>query len=71
MSRPLFFYVKGEHIGVVPGIEEYVEFFLSDQMVGLGGTLEGAGLIPAPAEETAEVLATFKEGKALTAADVN
>ena len=71
VSRPLFFYVKGEHIGVVPGIEEYVEFFLSDQMVGLGGTLEGAGLIPAPAEETAEVLATFKEGKALTAADVN
>lgn len=70
VSRPLFFYVKGEHIGVVPGVAEYVEFFLSDQMVGLGGTLEGAGLIPAPAEETAEVLANFNDGKALTAADV-
>lgn len=70
VSRPLFFYVKGEHIGVIPGIEEYVEFFLSDQMAGLGGTLESAGMIPAPAEETAEVLAAFREGKSLTAADL-
>ena len=70
VSRPLFFYVKGEHIGTIPGISEYVEFFLSEQMTGLGGTLEGAGLIPAPAEETAAVLANFTDGKALTAADV-
>ncbi len=70
VSRPLYFYVKGEHVGVVPGIAEYVEFFLSDGMAGLGGTLEAAGLIPAPAEETAEVLAEFKAGKVLTAADV-
>lgn len=70
VSRPLFFYVKGEHIGTIPGIAEYVEFFLSDQMAGLGGALEGAGMIPAPAEETAAVLAAFKEGKAVTAADL-
>ena len=70
VSRPLYFYVKGEHIGTIPGIEEFVQFFLSDQMAGLGGTLEGAGLIPAPAEETADVLAQFEEGKSLTAADV-
>ena len=70
VSRPLFFYVKGEHVGVVPGIAEFVEFFLSDQMAGLGGTLEGAGLIPAPAEETAAVLAAFRDGKTVTVADV-
>ncbi len=70
VSRPLYFYVKGEHIGTIPGIEEYVQFFLSDQMAGLGGTLEAAGLIPAPAEETADVLAQFEEGKSLTAADL-
>ena len=28
MSRPLFFYVKKAHLGVVPGLKEYVEFFL-------------------------------------------
>jgi phosphate transport system substrate-binding protein len=51
VSRPLFFYVKGEHIGVIPGIEEYVSFFLSDAMAGAGGRLEAAGLIPAPESE--------------------
>lgn len=70
VSRPLFFYVKGEHIGVVPGIKEYVAFFLSDAMAGAGGTLEGAGMIPQPAERTAEVLAAFEAGKSLTAADL-
>ena len=62
VSRPLFFYVKGQHIGVVPGIEEYVQFFLSEGMSGNGGTLEAAGLIPQPAEKTAEVLAAFESG---------
>ena len=28
VSRPLFFYVKKAHLGVVPGLKEYVEFFL-------------------------------------------
>jgi phosphate transport system substrate-binding protein len=70
VSRPLFFYVKGEHIGTIPGLVEYVQFFLSDAITGAGGTLEGAGLIPQPAEKTAEILAAFDEGKALTVTDV-
>jgi phosphate transport system substrate-binding protein len=40
VSRPLFFYVKGQHIGVIPGLVEYAEFFLSDAISGAGGTLE-------------------------------
>jgi phosphate transport system substrate-binding protein len=67
VSRPLYFYVKGEHVGVVPGLEEYVSFFLSDQMAGEGGALEAAGLIPAPAEETADVQAKFDAREAITA----
>jgi len=62
VSRPLFFYVKGAHIGVIPGINEYVEFFLSDMMAGQGGRLEEAGLIPAPAAETAQVLDAYMNG---------
>ncbi|HEV7345957.1 MAG TPA: substrate-binding domain-containing protein [Devosia sp.] len=62
VSRPLYFYVKGEHIDVIPGLEEYVQFFLSDAMTGAGGTLETAGLIPQPAERTAEVMAAFEAG---------
>jgi len=60
VSRPLFFYVKGEHLGVVPGLVEYTEFFLSDAMIGEGGILEGAGLIPQPADVTADALANFE-----------
>ncbi|KKB80051.1 phosphonate ABC transporter substrate-binding protein [Devosia soli] len=64
VSRPLFFYVKGQHIGVIPGIEEYVQFFLSEGISGEGGALEAAGLIPQPADKTAEVLAAFEAGAA-------
>ncbi|MBL0936116.1 MAG: substrate-binding domain-containing protein [Rhizobiaceae bacterium] len=67
VSRPLYFYVKGEHIGVIPGLEEYVAFFLSDQMAGAGGALEAAGMIPAPEEETAEVQSRFDAKEAITA----
>ena len=52
VSRPLFFYVKGQHVGTIPGLVEFSEFFLSDAMAGAGGTLEAAGLIPQPAGTT-------------------
>jgi phosphate transport system substrate-binding protein len=51
VSRPLFFYVKNSHVGSVPGLKEYVEFFLNDQMVGEEGVLVEAGLVPAPEEK--------------------
>ena len=45
-----------------PRHQEYVQFFLSDAISGDGGTLEAAGLIPQPAEKTAEVLAAYEAG---------
>ncbi|MCB9993039.1 MAG: substrate-binding domain-containing protein [Hyphomicrobiaceae bacterium] len=62
VSRPLQFYIKGEHIGLVPGIAEYVAFFLSDEMAGEGGTLEAAGLVPASADFLASQLDAFNAG---------
>ena len=46
VSRPLFFYIKGEHVGVIPGLIEYAQFFISEPVSGLGSPLERAGLIP-------------------------
>ena len=46
VSRPLFFYVKKQHIDVIPGLEEYVDLFMSEQMIGKDGTLAEQGLIP-------------------------
>jgi phosphate transport system substrate-binding protein len=48
VSRPLYFYVKKAHIGVIPGLKEYVQFFLSDDMVGPEGALVQYGLVPDP-----------------------
>ncbi len=48
ISRPLYFYVKTQHIGTIPGLKEYVQFFLSDDMVGENGALVEYGLVPDP-----------------------
>ena len=48
VSRPLYFYVKKAHIGVVPGLQEYIDFFVSDDMAGPSGPLAAYGLVPDP-----------------------
>lgn len=63
VSRPLFFYVKKAHLGVIPGMKEYVDFFLSDQMIGDDGPLANYGLVPAPEKEREEFRAKFTAGK--------
>ncbi len=67
VSRPLYFYVKGEHVGVVPGIAEFVEFYLSDVVSGDDSPLEKAGLIPLSDEARAEQVANFKAKKVVEA----
>jgi phosphate transport system substrate-binding protein len=46
VSRPLYFYVKKAHIGVVPGIEEFLQTFVSEDAIGEEGYLIDKGLIP-------------------------
>jgi len=48
VSRPLFMYVKKQHIGVIPGLKEYLTFFVSDEMAGPDGALAEYGLVPDP-----------------------
>ena len=49
ISRPLFFYVKNAHLDVIPGLREYIQFFMSDDIAGPGGPLDQYGLVPDPA----------------------
>ena len=65
VSRPLFFYVKKAHLGVVPGLKDYVEFFLNDKMIGPRSPTVEKGLVPAPKDERKAVLAAFEAGKTL------
>ena len=48
VSRPLYFYVKKQHIGVIPGLKEYIEFFVSDDVAGPDGPLAAYGLVSDP-----------------------
>jgi phosphate transport system substrate-binding protein len=48
ISRPLYFYVKKAHIGVIPGLQEYIDFFVSDDMAGPDGPLAAYGLVSDP-----------------------
>lgn len=60
VSRSLFFYVKKAHIGVIPGIEEYLAEFTSEKAMGDYGYLAEKGMIPMTAEERNNVLNTVK-----------
>jgi phosphate transport system substrate-binding protein len=62
VSRPLFFYVKKQHIGVIPGLKEFVEFFLSERMIGPDGMVTDKGLIPGPDAERRQWRERFTQG---------
>lgn len=64
VSRPLFFYIKKEHVGLIPGIEQYVAAFTDEAAWGEEGYLAGKGLIPLAPEVRRR---QSEEAKALTA----
>jgi phosphate transport system substrate-binding protein len=51
ISRPLYFYVKKAHVGVVPGIKGYLNEFTSERAWGEDGYLAEKGMIPLPDKE--------------------
>lgn len=56
VARSLFFYVKKAHIGVVPGISEYVSEFTSPAALGRNGYLKDVGLIVPPRDQLAVLM---------------
>jgi phosphate transport system substrate-binding protein len=67
VSRSLFFYVKKAHVGVIPGIEEYLAEFTSERAMGEDGYLADKGMIPMMEDERAEVVANVKNLKPIAA----
>lgn len=63
VSRPLFFYVKKAHIGVIPGLKEFAQFFVSDEIAGASGPLSQYGLVADP--KLAEVQKAVADEKTL------
>lgn len=54
VSRPLFIYAKAAHLGVIPGMQEFLAEYVSDRAMGAEGYLADKGLVPLPAAELAK-----------------
>ncbi len=65
VSRPLYFYIKGAHVGKIPGIQEYATEFTSKKAIGEDGYLTEKGLIPLSEEELKRVQGDVKNLKRL------
>lgn len=70
VSRSLFFYVKKNHLGVVPGLKEFVDLFLDEELIGPGGLLEERGLIPLSDDLREQTLENWENRVVLKKGDV-
>jgi phosphate transport system substrate-binding protein len=70
-ARPLFIYVKKQHVGVVPGIDKFVEEYVSEKAMSKDGYLARKGLVALPKEEADKVRETALGMKTLSADLVN
>ncbi|MDQ2693924.1 MAG: PstS family phosphate ABC transporter substrate-binding protein [Pseudomonadota bacterium] len=66
VSRPLYIYVKKAHVGVIPGLKEFLAEFTSDKAWGDEGYLADKGLIPLPGDERSQVKASVDGLQALS-----
>lgn len=65
VSRPLYFYVKKAHVGVIPGIEEYLSEFTTEAAWGEEGYLAEKGMIPLRDEERSRIGAAVETMESL------
>jgi phosphate transport system substrate-binding protein len=51
VARPLFIYVKAQHVDVVPGLKEFIAEYVSEKALGEDGYLVAKGLIALPKDD--------------------
>ena len=62
-ARPLFVYIKKAHIGVIPGLKEFAEEYVSNKAIGEEGYLSDRGLVSLDTSELAQVRKDVKSMK--------
>jgi phosphate transport system substrate-binding protein len=67
ISRPLFIYIKNAHRGVIPGMNEFLEEYTSDEALAKDGYLAERGLTPLSDEKIKELQEAVKSGKSMEA----
>ncbi len=65
VSRPLYIYVKNAHRGVIPGLDDFLSEYVSEESFGPDGYLPERGLIPLSDAEREEVRAAVAAGTKL------
>lgn len=63
ISRPLFFYVKNAHRKVIPGLEEFLAEYTSNDSMGKGGYLTDRGLVVLSDSQLKEMQVRAKSAK--------
>ncbi|ODT58336.1 MULTISPECIES: substrate-binding domain-containing protein [Paracoccus] len=63
LSRPLYFYVKDAHRGVIPNLQEFVTEYMSENALSSTGYLSERGLVALPDDERGELQARVTSGE--------
>ncbi|MCX7560687.1 PstS family phosphate ABC transporter substrate-binding protein [Sulfitobacter sp. F26204] len=66
VSRPLYFYVKNAHRGVIPNLNEFIEEYMSDDALEAGGYLAERGLVALEEKRRMKLQDTVLNATAMT-----
>lgn len=69
-ARPLFVYIKKQHVGVIPRLKEFAEEYVSFRAISQDGYLARKGLVALPKKELDVVVSNVKNMISLTTKDV-
>jgi phosphate transport system substrate-binding protein len=69
-ARPLYIYVKAQHVKAIRGLRAFLDEYTSERAWGPGGYLQRRGLVPAPVEVRTDNRARSDGLVPLTAADL-
>ncbi|MFN3641586.1 MAG: substrate-binding domain-containing protein [Gemmobacter sp.] len=67
VARPLYFYIKNAHRGVIPNLQEMIEEYISDEALAPGGYLTERGLVPLPEEMRKKMQEEVRSGVNMSA----
>ncbi len=67
VARPLYFYVKNAHRGVIANMQEMIEEYISDAALAPGGYLTERGLVPLPEAQRVRMQANVAAGVGMDA----
>ena len=70
VARPLFIYFKKQHVGVIPGLQEFIAEFTSDQALGEDGYLAEKGLVTLPGDQADKSRAAAANLEVMTGDDI-